>query len=209
MGSSCCRRLRGTRLAETTGVVLAGGRSIRFGRDKLAEPYRGIPILHHAVLRVAEVCDEVVVVLASGAPEPRLPADVSVRVARDASEGEGPLAGALAGLLEVRTELALVAGGDMPDLQPPVLRELLRAASEGSAGATAPAEGDGYRPLPCVVGVEPARELARVLLDGGRRRLRDLLDAMGVAPIDEAAWRALDPEGRTLFDVDVEADLDG
>jgi hypothetical protein len=46
------------------------------------------------------------------------------------------------------------------------------------------------------------------LLDSGRRRLRDLLDALRVAIVDEATWHALDPERRTLFDVDEAADLD-
>ena len=32
-----------------TGIVLAGGRSTRFGSDKLAAIHRGIPLLHHAV----------------------------------------------------------------------------------------------------------------------------------------------------------------
>ncbi|MGH2589524.1 MAG: molybdenum cofactor guanylyltransferase, partial [Actinomycetota bacterium] len=112
-------------LPEATGVVLAGGRSTRFGRDKLAEPYLGMPLLHHAVLRLAEVCGDVVVVVAPDAVDPALPVGVPVRVARDATEGEGPLAGVYAGLLAVTTDVALVAGGDMPDLQTPVLLEML------------------------------------------------------------------------------------
>ena len=40
------RTVLGTGLPEVAGVVLAGGRSTRFGRDKLSEPYRGMPMLH-------------------------------------------------------------------------------------------------------------------------------------------------------------------
>ena len=199
---------RGTDLAEATGVVLAGGRSTRFGRDKLAEPYRGKPLLHHAALRLAEVCVEVVVVLPPSREEPVMPAAVPVRFARDETEGEGPLAGALAGLGAVRSDLALVAGGDMPDLQPSVLAELLRVAVEASAEAVALADGARFRPLPCVVRTEPALEAAATLLRTGRRRLRDLLQELGVAVIDESTWLALDPTRRTLFDVDEVGDLE-
>ncbi|MGH2637431.1 MAG: hypothetical protein ACRDHU_14965, partial [Actinomycetota bacterium] len=64
------------------------------------------------------------------------------------------------------------------------------------------------RPLPTVVRPQPAAEVAHALLHAGRRRLHDLLDALRVAVIDEPTWRTLDPRGRTLFDVDVPADLD-
>jgi hypothetical protein len=59
-----------------------------------------------------------------------------------------------------------------------------------------------------VLRVEPAATLADALLHDGRRRLRDLVDAMGAMAVEETVWTALDPHRRTLFDVDVPADLD-
>ena len=165
--------------------------------------------MHHAVARLAEVCDEIVVVIASGAAEPPLPPGVPVRFARDATEAQGPLAGAYAGLLAVTTGLALVAGGDMPELQTTVLFEMLELAVRASADAVALQEGDRARPLPCVVRAERAVDVAHTLLHSGRRSLRHLLDALQVAVVDESTWHALDPEGRTLFDVDEPADLTG
>ena len=53
------KRPTGDGLPEVAGVVLAGGRSTRFGRDKLAEPYRGMPLLHHAVLASGRGVSEV------------------------------------------------------------------------------------------------------------------------------------------------------
>jgi molybdopterin-guanine dinucleotide biosynthesis protein A len=183
--------------------VLAGGRSARFGRDKLAEPYRGAPILERAVERVAAVCSDVVVVMAHDAPHAA--GGTGVRVVRDDEPAGGPLVGLSAGLRAVDRDVALVVGGDMPDLQVPVLAEMLRAA----AGTLAVALRDGrrVRPLPCVVRVAVASALAEALLRSGRRRLRDLLDEMAVTPVEEPAWTALDPLRRTLFDVDVPADL--
>jgi molybdopterin-guanine dinucleotide biosynthesis protein A len=191
-----------------TGVVLAGGRSSRFGSDKLAAIYRGAPILHLTVTRVAEVCGDVVVVLAPDAIEPRMPVGLAVRFVHDAAEREGPLAGAYAGLRAVTTEHALLAGGDMPDLQIPVLLELLRVAEDAPVDAVALAEGSGVQPLPSVVRAGPAREAAHALLLDGHRRSRDLLDGLRTAIVDEPTWHALDPERRTLFDVDEPSDLE-
>jgi molybdenum cofactor guanylyltransferase len=161
------------------------------------------------VLRLGEVCTEVVVVLAPGADEPPMPIGAPARFAHDPTEGEGPLAGVHAGLLAVRTEFALVTGGDMPDLQTRVLLELLQVAEEASAEGVALQDADRYRPLPCVVVTAKAVEVAHALLHDGRRALTDLLDALRTAVIDEATWLALDPERRTLFDVDTPADMGG
>jgi molybdenum cofactor guanylyltransferase len=191
----------------STGVVLAGGRSSRFGGDKLAAGYRGEPLLHHAIRRLAEVCGDVVVVLAPDGPEPELPPDLSVRLARDEGEAQGPLAGLLAGLSEVPAELAVVAGGDMPELSAAVLHRMLLLAEDSGADGIVLQDGDRFRPLPAVVRTRKAREVGRALLTDGERSLRALLGSLRVVVIDEPAWRALDPEGRTLFDVDEPGDL--
>ena len=167
-----------------------------------------MPLLHHAVLRLGEVCGRIVVVLAPDGVEPPMPPGVAVTFARDPTEGEGPLAGVHAGLLAVSSDLALVAAGDMPDLQTRVLLELLQVADEAPVDAVALQEGDGYRPLPCVVRSTAATEAAHALLHAEHRALHDLLDALRVAVIDEETWVALDPARRTLFDADVPSDLE-
>jgi molybdopterin-guanine dinucleotide biosynthesis protein A len=201
-----------TELARTpagaTGIVLAGGRSTRFGADKLTAIVDGVPLLHHPILRLAEVCREVVVVVAPDAAEPALPLAAPVRVVRDAVEGEGPLAGVLAGLGACETEWALLAGGDMPELRTSVLLEMLRVAGESGAEAVALGEGGTVRPLPLVLRVEAARRAAHTLLHTGERRLRALPEALRTAVIDEPTWSALDPERGTLRDIDEAGDLD-
>ena len=187
-------------------MVLAGGGSVRFGRDKLAEPYQGLPLLHHALLRLAETCDDVVVVLAPRADIAGLPP--GLRVAFDPTPGEGPLAGLQAGLLAAATaDLVVVVGGDMPDLRTPVLREMIRVALEAGVDAVALQDGDAYRPLPCVLRPAPAADAAHSLLHAGRRRLRELLASLHTAIIDEPTWTTLDPARRTLFDIDEPGDL--
>ena len=166
-----------------------------------------MPLFHHAILRLGEVCSEVVVVLPPGGSERPMPIGVEVRTAHDPVESEGPLAGLHAGLLAARQDVALVAAGDMPELQTRVLIELLRVADEAEADAVALRDGDAVRPLPCIVRTTRGIDVCHALLHDGRRALRDLLDALRTAVIDEPTWVALDPERRTLFDVDEPADL--
>ena len=149
-----------------------------------------------------------IVVLAPDASEPSIPAGAEVEFARDAIEDEGPLRGLAAGLEVANAGWVVVVGGDMPDLQPRVLLEMLRAGLETGAVAVSLSDGGRERPLPCVLRSAPAAEAASVLLEAGRRSLRELLAAVSTVVIDEPTWTALDPERRTLIDVDEPADLD-
>lgn len=197
----------------TTGIVLAGGRATRFGADKLAVEVDGRPLLHHAILAVATVADEVVVVIGSDGARPPLPVDaeVRVRVVRDAVANRGPLAGLAAGLAAARGRLAIVVGGDQPSLSPAVLAELLLWLGPEADGppvdAVALAEGGLVRPLPAALRVATVRPIVAALLDGGTWSLMSLFDRVRVGTLGPARWRALDPDGASLRDVDTPADL--
>lgn len=189
--------------------MLAGGRSTRFGTDdKLVAMHAGMPLLHHAVIRMAEITGDVVVVLAPDALEPSMPPDMPIRLVRDLREGEGPLAGAVTGLDHVERALAVVVGGDMPGLSSAVVLEMLRVAAAVSVDAVTLQDGDRFRPLPAAIRAAAGRESGQALLDQGERSLRAWLQTMRMAVIDEATWTALDPERATLRDVDEPADLD-
>ena len=161
------------------------------------------------MLRLSEVCPEVVVVLGPETPEPDLPTLPGLRLARDRVEGRGPLAGLAAGMADVRTELALVAAGDMPDMSSSVLREMVARAGESGADAVALEHGGAPRPLPLVLRTEPARRAADVVLEKGERSLMAFLGALRVTSLNESTWGLLDPSGITLRDIDLPEDLRG
>ena len=192
-------------MSAIAGIVLAGGGSTRFGSDKLLVPYRGTPLLHRAIDRVGEVSDDVIVVMSPAAADPAVPR--GARVVRD-ERRRRPLAGLHAGLLAaVRSDLAVVVAGDMPDLQASVLRALVEALRAGG-DAAALATNDGRSPLPIVLRTWPAADAVHTLLHAGRRRLGDVLDVLDTVVIDEATWTAMDPGRRSLFDVDRPEDLE-
>lgn len=193
-------------------IVLAGGASTRFGADKLATDLDGRPLLHHAFLAVAEVAGPIVVVVAPGAPPPSIPPGLATRVvvARDSETHGGPLAGLAAGLaaLDPATNIVLVVGGDMPSLVPAVLRLLVGALVADPTPGAATLEADPPSALPMAVRRSLAAPAAAALLAEDRRALRGLLTRVASVVVPAHAWRALDPDGRTLRDVDTPTDLD-
>jgi len=198
---------------QATGIVLAGGVGRRFGGDKLAAELDGRPLLHHAILAVAAVTCEIVVVVAPGAPAPPLPADagVPIRVTHDAVAGEGPLAGLAAGLAAAREPLALVVGGDQPSLRPALLAALLAPLEPGAPDPIPDAvileDAGRLWPLPAALRVETAAPAAAATLALGRRSLLGLIDRLRTRVLESERWRAFDPDGASLLDVDHREDL--
>jgi molybdenum cofactor guanylyltransferase len=192
----------------TTGgisvIVLAGGRSRRFGRDKLAEPVDGRPLVHYAIDAVRPIATEIIVVAAPDA-SPALPPDVTL--VHDAVAFEGPLAGVLGGLAAARSPTVLVVGGDMPALSVAVLEAMVALLLASDASAVVLEHDARGRPLPMALRRDQSLTTAFALFAGGERRLRALAEALSAAVLPEAAWRTIDPDGKTLRDIDTEADL--
>ncbi len=198
-----------------SGIILAGGRSARFGADKLGVPIEGRTILLRAVEALAAACDEVVVVVAPGGAarmeELLREARPAPRVIEDARPFDGPLAGVAVGLRQARAPVAIVAAGDMPWLEPAMLALLVREIASDPADRAAAAFVSGGRLERFPFAARPVRALAVVerLLAAGERRMRALIRDLDPLGIPEDRWRALDPDGRTFRDVDRPGDLPG
>jgi molybdopterin-guanine dinucleotide biosynthesis protein A len=186
-----------------SAVVLAGGRSSRFGRDKLAEPVDGEPMLARTIAALSLVAADIVVV-AGPEGSPAVPA--GVHVVRDPEAYGGPLIGLVAGLSAARRGMVVVVGGDMPWVRAEVLASLIAALEPAHDVAALAFEGRPQQ-LPIAVRRDPALTAARYLTETGQRRLGVLLEALDLAVITEDAWRRLDPDGVTVRDVDTPADL--
>ena len=194
-------------LDDVIGIVLAGGRSARFGADKLAVEVDGRPLLHHAIEAVAAVARSVIVV-ASPDVDPALPAELGarVRVVHDPEAFGGPLVGLAAALAEADAPIALVVGGDMPRMVPLVLRRLVATVGPGRPAVSLEIPGR-IHPLPMALDVVAARSAAATVLERGGRALRELLAELGAISIPAPVWLALDPGGATIVDVDRPEDL--
>ena len=187
-----------------SAIVLAGGRSSRFGRDKLVEVVGGRSLLEHAIAGVALLASETIVVVA---PDESRTVPAGAILVSDPASFEGPLVGLLTGLRHAAHPLVLVAGGDMPTMVPAVLAILVDGLADPAADAVLLEQGGLGRPLPGALRTASARDAAERLVAAGERSLRALYEAIPTAAVAEPTWRALDPDGRTLRDVDLPADL--
>ncbi len=148
-----------------TGLILAGGRGQRLGGvDKGLQHWRGMPLVDHALARLAPQVREVLVSANRNAADY---AARGVRVLADASDDfPGPLAGILAGLRASSTPWLAVVPCDSPRL-PVDLFARLAAAVGDACGAVVLRER--LEPVCCLLSTALADDLARYLAEGGRK----------------------------------------
>jgi len=120
----------GARLASpTTGVLLVGGASERFGSPKAVASFRGETLATRAWRVLSEVCDDVIAV---GRTADAL--DLPFPVLDDGSDERAPVFGLIAALRAASHETCLVVPVDTPLVTPELLHELLRAGAIPQTG---------------------------------------------------------------------------
>ena len=171
------------------GIVIAGGRSTRFGGEKAVAPFAGSPLLLWATRRLATVCERVAVNCRAGTQTEQLAREHGLQVLHDiAGDPDGPLAGVKVGLHWARelgaTQLA-VSPCDAPLLPAALFDRLAEAAGEGAALAQTE---EGRQPL-CAIWPVTALDAVTAALAGGQHpatwRLLQSLGAVSV-PFDVA-----------------------
>jgi len=190
----------------TTGIVLAGGRSARFGSadgfSKLDADLAGRTVLDRTIDAVATTCDEILVVGRLDGPR------ADVRYLADEAAFEGPLVALAAGLELARADMAVVVGGDMPLLESALIGLLVdRLRSSPAIDAVVLDDTIEPRPLPVALRRDAGAEAVRRVLEAGGRSMRALVAALSTAAIPPSDWRAIDPNADWTLDIDRPEDL--
>ena len=183
-----------------TGLVLAGGRGRRMGRDKAHLTVAGRPLLERVATALERECAPVWVASGDGR---RLAACRWPQLA-DAEGGAGPLGGILGGLERAPTDLLAVAAVDMPFASSAVLA-FLASRWHGEAAVVPRVEGR-LQPLHAVYAAAAAPPL-RTLFDRGERSPTRALRQLGARVVEPAEWGRIDPSGRFALNLNTPEDL--
>jgi len=181
------------------GVILAGGKSSRMGRNKALLPYNGKPLIESVYRVMAELFEQVAIVTNSPdeygfLPCPKIP-DIHV--------GMGSIAGIHAGLEWSPEERIFVAGCDMPFLEKELVRHLA-GLSVGESGVV-PCTPGGYEPLHAIY----AKRLLPMLdeaLTSDRKRIIDLIPLMKARVISAEEVAAISPQFRSFINLNTPED---
>lgn len=175
-------------IAGTTPAVLVGGRSRRFGQDKLLhEIAPGEMLVDRPIRALRDVFGDRVACV--GACDDRVARRFDAMI-DDPRPGMGPIAGLLAVLDATRGAVFLLAG-DLPAITGEDVRTLLlHAAIDRGARKADAVVARSDRVEPTIALYRPScREIARRAFDGGRLAMRDLLAELRVAEVPLALER--------------------
>ena len=133
-------------MVAVTGVVLAGGQGSRMGGvDKGLQPFRGRPMVAHAIERLAPQVDELLI---NANRNPEAYAQFGHRVIADEIAGfAGPLAGFERGLAHAQGALVVTVPCDSPFLPKDLVARLRERLEAAHADLTVAKTGDQAHPV--------------------------------------------------------------
>lgn len=189
---------------EINGIVLAGGKSLRFGNDKVSEAIGSKSLLQQVIADLRFLSGEIIVVTSAEYPISESIDHPKLRILTDILPGKGPLGGIYTGLAASTTEYNLVVASDMPFLNEALLRHQIEI-SEGY-DITVPRVGKLVEPLHAVYArscLDPITEMIKQ----ERLSIYQLFRRVRVRYMEAAEIERFDPEHRSLFNINTKADL--
>jgi molybdenum cofactor guanylyltransferase len=183
-----------------TGVILCGGKSSRYGKNKAFVRFEGIPLIE----RVATVMDAVFerLLLVTNTPEEY--AYLGIDMVGDLIRGIGPLGGIYTGLKTITGDGGFFVACDMPYLCEPLVRRMAELL-EGY-DAVVPKVDWMVEPLHALYG-KGSIAVIEEIIHSGRYQIVEILSRIRTRYVEEAILRGFDPELRFFVNVNRPEDL--
>lgn len=191
-----------------SAIILAGGLSKRFGRDKGLVPLADKPLIKHVLEAVNPIVDEMIVVVNSKAQVEEFSKILgNVKIVVDGLDLHGPLVGAATGFKAANGEYGLLLPCDTPLLSKEVLTLLFDLCV--NRNAVIPRWPNGYmEPLQAVYRVKPALEAAEKALNEGKTDMRSMIEKLrGVRYISTLVLQQFDPSLKFFININTPLDL--
>ena len=189
-------------IAELTGVVLAGGRSSRFGANKALARWQATTMVEQVVNSLLIVMPNVLVVT-------KKPAELAflekpgVRVIKDLHKDGHPMGGLFTALKRLKTSHAFVAACDMPFVRPELIEKLWLARADYDAAIPV---WQGRRQPLCGIYSRQCLGLIRACIGQEALGITNLFDCLRTRFMLEQEIQEVDPQGLSFMDIDTPED---
>ena len=194
----------------SSGIILSGGSSRRFGTDKALVSVEGKTLIQYVLDAVMPLVHETLVVVKT-LEQGKIIKEVCKEpfiLAFDESEVNSPLAGTLAGMKEARGGVSLLLACDTPLLSPDVLSFLLHLGR--SYDAVVPRWPNGnIEPLQAAYNTAKIRKAAAEAIEAKELRMYDAIKHLrNVLYVSTEALKQMDPDLRTFQNINTPSDLE-
>jgi molybdopterin-guanine dinucleotide biosynthesis protein A len=190
---------------EISGIVLAGGRSLRLGYDKISEKIGDKSLIERVVSRLDTFSENVIIVTAHERTFARLVKYPKVKTVSDILPGQGSLGGIYTGLVTSSSFYNLVVAADMPFLNESLLRYMVDKA-EGYDFVLPRVEGL-FEPLHAIYSHNCIAPI-KTLLEQGKKVIIELVNSVKVRYIETEEVDRFDPKHLSFFNINTREELE-
>ncbi|MBP8644844.1 MAG: molybdenum cofactor guanylyltransferase [Syntrophobacteraceae bacterium] len=183
-----------------TGAILAGGKSLRYGRNKAMELFDGVRLIDRSVAALAPHCDPIFVVANNLTDY----VGVNTFLLRDLVPHQGPLGGICTALWFSPHEWVFIKAADMPILVPEVLTLMIGLKEDHDA--VVPVHHERYEPLLALYRRRCLPAVTRAL-EGSDRKAFTFYRQVRVRFLQEIEWKAVDPDGLSFKNANTPEEL--
>lgn len=185
-------------------IVLAGGKGLRLGRDKIVETVGNISLLERVIFYLSLFSRDIIIVTASEQSLPQFIGYPKLRIVADTYPGKGPLGGIYTGLVASNSRYNLVVAGDMPFLNQALLHYMIQLCDDFDL--VVPRLGSMVEPLHAVYSKGCLAPIEN-LFKQGNLKVSDLLTLVRVRYVEAEEINQFDPKHLSFFNINTEADL--
>jgi len=189
---------------ETSCIVLAGGKSLRLGYDKVLETVGNRSLLQLVVSGVASLGSEVIIVATSKQIVPQSIDYPRLKVVTDIYPGKGPLGGIYTGLATSTSFYNLVVASDMPFLNQALLRYMIQLAA--NFDLVVPRVGNLVEPLQAVYAKSCLTPI-ECMIKQDKLSVNQLFRLVKTRYVEAEEIERFDPNHLSFFNVNTKADL--
>jgi len=189
----------------TTSIVLAGGRSSRFGKEKHTEMVAGKSLIERTISHLSSLSAEILIVISNRQSRPSFSSYAEAKIVVDLYPGKGALGGIYTGLVYSTSFHNLAVACDMPFLNLDLLRYMIDLSPDFDV--VMPRIGELKEPLHTVYTKNCLLPMER-LLNEGNLKITDLLDLVRVRYVEKGEIDRFDPEHLSFFNINTRADLE-
>lgn len=187
-----------------TSIVLAGGKSLRFGRNKALETICGKSLIECVVQRLKPITSQILIVTSKELVD--LPVAGKTEILTDVYPNKGPLGGIYTGLLAAKSSRSIVVACDMPFLNIKLLSYMVKLSR--GVDAVIPRLGEELlQPLHAVYSKNCLSSI-KTHLEQDQLQIRPFLNTVRVRYVEQVECQRLDPELLSFFNINYKSDLD-
>ncbi len=180
--------------------ILAGGQSLRMGRDKAFLPIAGRPVILRVLERVSSLSDDVILI--TNTPD-KYRVCPDCRVVEDIHPYKGPLGGIQSALTVARNPHCLIVACDMPFLNAALLRHMVGLVR--SYDVVVPRVADRLETMHALYSQACLAPIERHLL-GGELAIRSFFDDVHVRIVECDEVARFDPLFQSFLNMNTPAD---